>query len=314
MNQYFRLLIVVGSILLAMARLTETLGTAKTPKYSYNYTPPRIESPYPHYQAQRFAGSDQNPNLYSSLAQQQQVQAQKPLPSLQFQAEYDYDPILMKISSFGDLAIADARSEAANLKKKALIEAGDADITRELAGDDQNTIDAAAANPFSTKKLLEKDYADRGVQLDQALNQQNLFYSGKRADDLTELERGRTKAYTDWSQVLRDLLGNVDSGLLVAEEKDRTRRLAEEAATAANAAASRSSSGGSRSSGGSTGSTESQNTEPTGTYPDGTPRYDVGGEYVRDYVDIPPPPTAQTAAERLRRGREQRLFESLGLA
>jgi hypothetical protein len=215
----------------------------------------------------------------------------------------------MKISSFGDMAIANARSEAADLKKRALIEAGDADITRELAGDDQNTVDAAAANPFSTKRLLEKDYTDRGRQLDESLNQQNLFYSGKRADDLTELERGRTKAYTDWSQVLRDLLGGVDSGLLHAEEMDRQRRLAEAASAAARAGASGPRPAGPAPSGG------LPAPPPSGpTYPDGTPDLSPPGvpggglPYPVDYIDVP-----LTPDQKLARERERRLMESLGL-
>lgn len=296
--RFVAIIISIFSILIAMAKLQETLGTYKAPKYSYNYSPPRISSPYPQYPSYKPQTPDQNPNIYAGLAARESAQTMRPQPSTNFQAEYNYDPVLARISQMGQMAVADARSEASALKKRAFIEAGDADITREL-GADQNTIDAAAANPFSTKKLLEKDFTERGQDLDQYENQNNLFYSGHRADQLTELERGRTKAYTDWSQVLRDLLSNIDTGVLNAEENARRAALARVPVT--------------RSAPASTGGPP----PPGATFPDGTPDYSptpaVGGglAYPVDYLDYPP---VFSDEDRLRAGREQRLLASLGLA
>lgn len=228
-----------------MAFLSETLGSSRAPSSrtsgygSTSYRPPKMENPFGAvYGANRPNLAPGNQNLYASLLQSQQGQSFRPFPSTRFQAQYDYDPILARISALGEMSIANARTEAAELRKRALIEAGDPDVAREL-GADANTIQAAQGNTFSTKARLDRDYSQRGRELDESTNMQNLFYSGERVRQLQDLERGRAEANVDFGKVLRDLLATAQYELTRAEEAEQQRQLQAslEAAAKAQAAA-----------------------------------------------------------------------------
>lgn len=250
-----------------MASLTETLGNYRpSGSSSYSYKPPKVNNPYePLYGARQSFNPQGNQNLYASLLQRTQDQSARAFPTTRFQAQYDFDPILARISALGEMSIANARTEAAELRKRALIEAGDPDIAREL-GADANTIQAAQGNTFSTKARLDRDYAQRGRELDEAANVQNLFYSGERVRQLQEQERGRAEANVDFSKVLRDLLATAQYELTRAEEMDQQRTLEAALAAAARGGAVRPGGGAPPPGGGGGGTTV---VPPGGVFPAG---------------------------------------------
>jgi hypothetical protein len=142
--------------------------------------------------------------------------------------------VLSKLAALGEQSIANARSEAAALKKQTLIGSGSDKMAREL-GADENTINAAKQNSFGGAQLLQRDFGDRSRQLDEALNSQNLFYSGERVRQMGDLEFGRAKAETDFGARLREILSNIDQQLLAAEEQEKMRQIEADIAAAQNA-------------------------------------------------------------------------------
>jgi hypothetical protein len=168
------------------------------------------------------SGGSGNQGLYAGLLQSGQFQ--RPQVSSEFQTSYNFDPVLAKLSALGEMSIANARTEAANAKKQALIDAGSEEIARGV-GADENTLSAAKANPFSTQAELMKQYQDRQRQMDEQLNASNLFYSGERVRQMGELERGRAQAETQFGGNLRGLLSSIDAQLQAAEEAELLRQI-----------------------------------------------------------------------------------------
>jgi hypothetical protein len=175
------------------------------------------------------SGGSGQQGLYAGLLQSQQFQ--RPQVSTEFQTQYNFDPVLAKLSALGEMSIANARTEAANAKKQALIDAGSEEIARGV-GADENTLSAAKANPFSTQAELMKQYQDRQRQMDESLNANNLFYSGERVRQMGELERGRAQAETQFGGNLRGLLSSIDAQLQAAEEAELMRQIEAQIASA----------------------------------------------------------------------------------
>lgn len=145
----------------------------------------------------------------------QQTELQKPV-STAINVSYESDPVLARIRAIGGQDVANARSEAEALRKKAIIDSGLTDVGGEL-GVDQATLQAAAANPFSASRDIERQGLERGRELDENLNQSNLFYGGYRADRLAELARNQAQAQTSLTGDIRGLLGQIDGGVRDAE-------------------------------------------------------------------------------------------------
>jgi hypothetical protein len=190
-----------------------------------------VQNPYLKMGAQTNFGSGGSgqQGLYAGLLQSQQFQ--RPQVSTEFQTQYNFDPVLAKLSALGEMSIANARTEAANAKKQALIDAGSEEIARGV-GADENTLSAAKANPFSTQAELMKQYQDRQRQMDESLNANNLFYSGERVRQMGELERGRAQAETQFGGNLRGLLSSIDAQLQAAEEAELMRQIEAQIASA----------------------------------------------------------------------------------
>lgn len=153
-----------------------------------------------------------NQNLYAALLQDTTNQSAKVVPGTQFAAQYDFDPVLARIQAMSSMTVANAQAEAAALRKQALIDAGDPTIAQSV-GADQNTIDAAKANTLSTEARLQRDIAERARMSDEALNQQNLFYSGARVQNLQQQQQGALEARTDFGARLRALLQSITTTL-----------------------------------------------------------------------------------------------------
>jgi hypothetical protein len=217
-----------------VATLSTTLSSAssnRAPSGASSYPVPRVQNPYLKMGAQTSFGSGGSgqQGLYAGLLQSQQFQ--RPQVSTEFQTQYNFDPVLAKLSALGEMSIANARTEAMNAKKQALIDAGSEEIARGV-GADENTLSAAKANPFSTQAELMKQYQDRQRQMDENLNANNLFYSGERVRQMGELERGRAQAETQFGGNLRGLLSQIDAQLQAAEEEELMRQIQAQIASA----------------------------------------------------------------------------------
>jgi hypothetical protein len=155
-------------------------------------------------------------NALGALAQQQGLESRQPV-STKLDISYEADPVLARIKALGTQDVANARSEAEALRKKAIIDSGLSDVGAEI-GVDPNTVQAAAANPFSTAALLRKEQEVRGRDLDNSLNQQNLFYSGYRANQLTDLATSGAQQQSQLQGDVRSLLGGINTGVTEAEQ------------------------------------------------------------------------------------------------
>jgi hypothetical protein len=220
-----------------VATLSTTLSSAssnRAPSGASSYPVPRVQNPYLKMGAQTNFGSGGSgqQGLYAGLLQSQQFQ--RPQVSTEFQTQYNFDPVLAKLSALGEMSIANARTEAANAKKQALIDAGSEEIARG-AGADENTLGAIGQNNIaglSTQAKLMKDYQDRQRQMDESLNQSNLFYSGERVRQMGELEQGRLAAESQFGGNLRGLLAAIDEQMRAAEEEELSRQIAAQIAAA----------------------------------------------------------------------------------
>lgn len=167
------------------------------------------------------SGGDQS--LYANLLARTQQESARALPSANYQANYTFDPILARLSALSQMTIANARDEAVSLRKRALIESGDATLAGELAADDPNTIEAARKNEFGTRQLLNRDYMDRLRQGDEALNNANLYYGGARVDELARQQFGMREAENSWLSRFRELFSGIGEELLRSEEAENQR-------------------------------------------------------------------------------------------
>jgi hypothetical protein len=193
-----------------------------------------VQNPYLKMGAQTNFGSGGSgqQGLYAGLLQSGQFQ--RPQVSTEFQTQYNFDPVLAKLSALGEMSIANARTEAANAKKQALIDAGALDIAKET-GADENTLGAIGQNNIaglSTQAKLMKEYQDRQRQMDEQLNASNLFYSGERIRQHQDLEQGRLSAESQFGGNLRGLLSSINAQLQAAEEAELMRQIEAQIAAA----------------------------------------------------------------------------------
>jgi hypothetical protein len=220
-----------------IATLSTTLSSASSNRASTgssSYPVPKVSNPYNRMGAQTNFGSGGSgqQGLYAGLLQSGQFQ--RPQVSTEFQTQYNFDPVLAKLSALGEMSIANARTEAANAKKQALIDAGALDIAKET-GADENTLGAIGQNNIaglSTQAKLMKEYQDRQRQMDEQLNASNLFYSGERIRQHQDLEQGRLSAESQFGGNLRGLLSSINAQLQAAEEAELMRQIEAQIAAA----------------------------------------------------------------------------------
>lgn len=162
--------------------------------------------------------SSPNFNIANILgASAQQARTQRQIPTLNFNVNYESDPVLARIRALGQQNVGNAQSEAQALRKQAILDTGLVDIGREI-GVDESTLLAAQGSPTSLLAQLGIQAERTGRELDESLNQENLFWSGTRANKLSELARNRMLAEADLTRDLRSSLAEIDSGVLAAQE------------------------------------------------------------------------------------------------
>lgn len=154
-------------------------------------------------------------NLAAALGAAAQTKP-KAAVSTEIEAQgYESDPILARIKAIGAQNVANAETEAAALRKQAILESGLGNVGAEI-GVDASTVQAANENPFGKRQAIERTSVERGRALDEQLNQGNLFYSGHRINELGDLSRSTAEAQNSLSTELRKILGQIDSGVLNA--------------------------------------------------------------------------------------------------
>lgn len=141
--------------------------------------------------------------------------ANKPPVSTTLDVNYESDPVLAKIKALGTKSVGDAEAEAEALRKQAVIDTGLADIGAEI-GLDAATLQAARENPLSVAQRLTREGRLRGNELDESLNQQNLFWSGHRGTQLANLAQSQMEEQANLARDLRAALGGIDAGVLEA--------------------------------------------------------------------------------------------------
>lgn len=205
-----------------MATLSTTLAGAKQPRYAlgggtYGYGSRARSNPYGRLGANIPEQTmPANQGLYASLMLGRQQTT--PAPPTQFQAQYNFDPVLARLSALGEMSVESARAEAAALKRRALIESGATDVAR-AAGMSGPDLEAVGANPTSTAALLKRDYGERERQMGEHLQQQNLWFGGERARRMEDLEFGRSGAESNYLGRLRDLLRQIDEDMMLREQE-----------------------------------------------------------------------------------------------
>jgi len=131
---------------------------------------------------------------------------------------------LAKIQALSAEGVANATTDASQLRKTALIQSGNVGVGKEL-GFDQTWIDAAQQNPESEWAQLQREYAQRQRDLIEAESAQNLLYSGDYVRQLNELAQGKASAEGAIGSRLRDMLSGIDTNLLSAQETARQQEL-----------------------------------------------------------------------------------------
>jgi len=203
-------------------------GTSGSRYSGASYALPRKYSPYEvprrgvnpiEQQQSPYAGQDLN----SALLMQKQI-SQQSRPSNQFGSTYDYDPILSKIQALSGQSVANAKTNAGQLRREAVIASGAVPVAKELGFQDAD-ISAAQQNPESELAALQREFEARKAQLIEALNSQNLMYSGEYVQSLADLGQGRASAEGQIGSRLRELLGGIDAGVLDSEEAARQAEL-----------------------------------------------------------------------------------------
>lgn len=124
---------------------------------------------------------------------------------------YDFggDPILQRIVAYDTQARASAQAAADASRRQLAIQFGDA---AGITGDSA-TAEAAAANPFSVLANLKRGYGDTARQHDEQLNDNNLFYSGARVNQLQQDATGYQQQQYDARQQALASLGGIQNQL-----------------------------------------------------------------------------------------------------
>lgn len=130
--------------------------------------------------------------------------------------DYSGDPILARVKAFNQASIQSAQAAALAGKKTDLIGYG-YDPAAAALYPDQNTVDAATQNPFSTLKNLDLTHTQRGRGIDEGTNNANLFYSGEHVRELGQEGRQYLGERASASDALQRALGGLDQGVLDAK-------------------------------------------------------------------------------------------------
>jgi hypothetical protein len=187
-------------------------------------------------------------------------QPNKP-PVLQTPNPYDYsgDPVLQNVLAGNDAFLSDQKAHALQEQKRVLLGLGSRQLGRKLLGDDP-FVDSISDDPdrsFSALAQIAFSNRRNKESFDESENQQNLFYSGHRAQGLQDLLRERLLQESQAVSGAEGALGQIMQQLLGSQRQAQAARLAAEEAAymralvrAQNGFSAAAASGGSNESGG----------------------------------------------------------------
>lgn len=167
------------------------------PSYEDPYNTSSTQFTTPNYPTVQPTAAPGTPSTYTAQA----PQAPQAPPGYTFDLETD--PILQQIHATAAKQREEANAGALEARKQLAIQYGDETYGNSI---DQATGQAAAQNPFSITKNLANQYDTTGKNLNENLNQHNLFYSGERINELGQ-------ALKDYQQQQAVAAGQFQSGL-----------------------------------------------------------------------------------------------------
>lgn len=144
------------------------------------------------------------------------------------QASYVADPALQMVLANSQADLGTARAQADERRKMLLLDYGDPKLAETFYGKDAGYIGSIGANPHSALKRLATGYGRTVRDADQAMNKQNLWYSGFRAKTLADLANDYQQQQYDLSQGTNRALMEINDFLLAAEREARDRKIAAE--------------------------------------------------------------------------------------
>lgn len=127
---------------------------------------------------------------------------------------FDADPILNQIQALSGQSRQDAETNAHALRLQLAQQYGDENLARQYGGESEAA--AAKGNPNSVLAQLAHSYELGQSGLEQALNQQNLYYSGARVKQLAELAQQYQSQQAGAAGQEQDALGGISSNLAAA--------------------------------------------------------------------------------------------------
>jgi len=128
---------------------------------------------------------------------------------------YDADPVLNQIQALSGQSRGDAAANANALRLQLAQQYGDPALARQYGTEADAA--AASANPNSVLAQLAHSYQTGQQGLEQALNQQNLFYSGARVKQLGELANQYQGQQAGAAGQEQGALGSIAANLAAAQ-------------------------------------------------------------------------------------------------
>jgi hypothetical protein len=150
------------------------------------------------------------------------------------------DPALAQIKSLVGLSNEQAQSGALHQRQDLLLAYGDPALAAARLGPDDPLVAAAGNNPTSTVHQLGQQRDRNLKQLDDALNDQNLTYSGYRVNQESQAAQDFQNALATAAGQVNSGLGQIDSNLasaLGANQQQLVQAISDAAARAQAAAA-----------------------------------------------------------------------------
>lgn len=143
--------------------------------------------------------------------------ATPPVPQAQSTPLYDYttDPVLQQVQAQSAQASADADAAALEQKKQLAIQYSDPALATSLG--DTATAEAASQNPYGYYNQLATQQPKDALALDETLNKGNLFYSGARINQQSDLANayGQQRATAAGNE--QTALGQIDQQRAAAQ-------------------------------------------------------------------------------------------------
>jgi hypothetical protein len=135
------------------------------------------------------------------------------------------DPILQQITAYLGKSDEEAQAAALAQKKQALLAYGDPNLVSSLLPGETDLASAAAGNPTSTLAGLKTQRERNTHSLTEALNQNNLFYSGARIVQEQQAAQDYMNALAQAAGAVQGGLGTIDSNLAAALGQNSWQRL-----------------------------------------------------------------------------------------